>query len=153
MALQAIKEIDHDLQKASCYKAWLPAADYQVIFNERIKDLRKRLLEGMKREAIEIDREIQSIEPRRWIMEADRILKNRVRHPARELMEKYITEQTRRLQGLTAIKRRIGSDQLISYLEGRSKPFKERLMKERTAQINPPEEVARVYRKVAEGVL
>jgi hypothetical protein len=153
-ALQSIEELEHDLKKVSCYKAWATASDYQTFFNQRIQGLKHRVLYGQHDQNEELDKYLNSIDASEWIKDADNDIHNRARHPASELMEKYIQNQVQRLRFLLALKAKVPDDNLVAYLETRKQPLRERLLEESRRLRNVvPVEVSKIFECIMETVV
>ncbi len=150
LAIQATEAFEHGLKKVSCYKSWVSASLYQNIFNKRLIDIKDKIFDKDTVNSKKIKETLETINPEKWIQRADKELKNQVKHPAKELMEKYITEQVSMLIILIDAKNKYDLNKLRAYLELQDKTLKERMLDE-IKRIESPENIIEdIYRKIAE---
>jgi hypothetical protein len=152
-ALKSLKDFEHDLCKASAYKSWYMAGDYQTFFNKKLRDLCDKILKDKTKDPNSLQRLLDGADPHEWILEADRALDSKAKYQAHESMEKYIVDQVGRLQTLLQAKRNSSCEtDVVQYWRDKTKSLKERLTAEfRRFSVGSPR-IKRIYDAMLEAI-
>ena len=148
VALQVLRDLDHDLQRPSVYRTWGPSSEYQKVFNHKLEALRERVLSCPNKMTNDLKEELEAVDSDEWIEEADKSLKAKAKYQAHPSMERYIGGQVDRLLSLLEIRRHIEASNMLSYLHSKKIPLRDRLRAESVTIEKESVVAAKVYQLV-----
>ena len=124
-----------------------PGPSVLISLNYTEKEMKSKILNIIKTKE-----ELITFNPNTWIGDADRKYSNKVGHPAKDLMCKYLKEQISSLHILTDLQLKIETSDLIEYLRKGSRPFKEKLQAEFKEITDISSPFTQIYEKILEAM-